>query len=81
MAAKVNASAVKFGYGPSLKAAREWGLYISALRGKTSSGIEEPALFSEPSIFIVRPTVRCTAVPCKPCAPLAPTHGLHTMYV
>lgn len=55
MAAKVNASAVKFGYGLSLKAAREWGLYISTSRGTTSIGVEEPALFSEPGVFIVRP--------------------------
>lgn len=41
MAAKVNTSAVKFGYGMSLKAAPEWGLYISASRGKTSIGIED----------------------------------------
>jgi len=55
MATKVGASGVKFGYGLSLKSAREWGLYISASRGKTSIGIEEPALFSEPGVFIVRP--------------------------
>ncbi len=55
MADKVSASAVKFGYGLSLKSARQWGLYISAGRGKTSIGIEEPALFSEPGVFIVRP--------------------------
>ncbi|TRZ56996.1 MAG: AhpC/TSA family protein [Rhodocyclaceae bacterium] len=55
MADKVSASAVKFAYGLSLKSAREWGLYISASRGKTSIGIDEPALFSEPGVFIVRP--------------------------
>ena len=55
MATKVNARSVRFGYGLSLKAARQWGLYISASRGKTSIGIEEPALFSEPGVFIVRP--------------------------
>lgn len=55
MAAKVKAGAVKFAYGLSLKSARQWGLYISASRGKTSIGIEEPALFSEPGVFIVRP--------------------------
>jgi hypothetical protein len=55
MATKVNAQGLKFGYGLSLKAAREWGLYISTSRGKTSIGIEEPALFSEPGVFIVRP--------------------------
>jgi hypothetical protein len=29
-------------------------LYISASRGKTSIGIEEPALFSEPGVFLIR---------------------------
>lgn len=55
MAEKVKADGVRFGYGLSLKSARQWGLYISASRGKTSIGIEEPALFSEPGVFIVRP--------------------------
>ena len=55
MAEKVKASGLKFAYGLSLKSARQWGLYISASRGKTSIGIEEPALFSEPGVFIVRP--------------------------
>ena len=39
----------------TIGAARSWGLYISTSRGKTSTGIEEPALFSEPGIFLVRP--------------------------
>ncbi len=55
MATKVNASALQFGYGLSLKSARQWGLYISTSRGQTSIGIEEPALFSEPGVFIVSP--------------------------
>jgi hypothetical protein len=55
MADKIKASHLKIGYGLSLKSAREWGLYISASKGKTSIGIEEPALFSEPGVFIVRP--------------------------
>jgi len=55
MADKVKASAVKFAYGLGLTTAREWGLYISAGRGKTSIGIEEPALFSEPAVYLVRP--------------------------
>ena len=55
MADKVNASGVKFAYGLSLRSAREWGLYISTSRGTTSIGIEEPELFSEPGVFIVRP--------------------------
>lgn len=55
MAKKIGASGLQMGYGLSLRSAREWGLYISASRGKTSIGIEEPALFSEPGVFIVRP--------------------------
>jgi peroxiredoxin len=55
MAEKINASKLSIGYDLSLASAREWGLYISASKGKTSIGIEEPALFSEPGIFIVRP--------------------------
>ena len=43
------------GYGLDLDKAREWGLYVSTSRGKTSTGIEEPALFSEPGLFLVRP--------------------------
>jgi peroxiredoxin len=35
--------------------ARQWGLFVSASRGKTSIGIEEPPLFSEPGLFLVRP--------------------------
>ena len=43
------------GYGLGLETARQWGLYISAGRGKTSIGIEEPALFSEPGLFLIKP--------------------------
>ncbi len=43
------------GYGLELKKAREWGLYISTHRGKTSIGVDEPAMFSEPGLFLVKP--------------------------
>lgn len=43
------------GYGLALDKAREWGLYISSGRGKTSIGVEEPAQFSEPGLFLIRP--------------------------
>ena len=43
------------GYGLPLDVARRWGLYVSTGRGLTSTGVEEPALFSEPGIFLVRP--------------------------
>ncbi|MEQ8331956.1 peroxiredoxin-like family protein [Nisaea sp.] len=43
------------GYGLTLEKGREWGLYISSGRGKTSVGVEEPKLFVEPGLFLVRP--------------------------
>ena len=43
------------GYGVPIEAARQWGLYISAGHGPTSAGIEEPALFAEPGLFLVKP--------------------------
>ena len=46
---------LSIGHGLSIEKAREWGLYVSSGRGKTSIGIEEPALFSEPGVFLVRP--------------------------
>lgn len=55
MSDKLNAPNLRFGFGLKLASAREWGLYISTSRGTTSIGIEEPALFSEPGVFIVRP--------------------------
>ncbi len=47
--------ALLLGYGLTIEQARAWGLYISAGRGKTSAGVEEPALFNEPGLFLVRP--------------------------
>jgi peroxiredoxin len=52
---KVKAVGVKFAYGLDLASARRWGLYISTSRGKASTGVEEPPLFSEPGVFLVRP--------------------------
>lgn len=43
------------GYGVSIDKAREWGLYVSTSRGNTSAGIEEPPLFAEPGLFLVKP--------------------------
>lgn len=55
MADKIAAKGLRFAYGLPLSTAREWGLYISTSRGKTSIGIEEPELFSEPGLFMVTP--------------------------
>ena len=45
---------IVMGYDLKLIDAKKWGLYISAGRGKTSIGIEEPTKFSEPGVFITR---------------------------
>lgn len=55
MADKIEATQLRFGYDLPLEKAREWGLYISTSHGTTSIGIEEPALFSEPGLFMVTP--------------------------
>jgi len=47
--------ALTLGYGLGLADARRWGLYVSAGIGKTSTGVEEPPLFVEPGLFLVRP--------------------------
>jgi peroxiredoxin len=43
------------GYGVDLDKAREWGLYISAGKDVSGARIEEPALFSEPGLFLTKP--------------------------
>ncbi|GAB3427530.1 AhpC/TSA family protein [Massilia solisilvae] len=55
MARKVGAGNLRFGHSLPLPVARKWGLYMSTSRGKSSINIEEPALFSEPGVFLVRP--------------------------
>ncbi len=55
MAKNINATNLRFGYDLPLSKAKEWGLYISTSRGKTSIGIVEPDLFSEPGLFMVTP--------------------------
>ncbi|SDU23448.1 peroxiredoxin-like family protein [Stappia sp. ES.058] len=54
MAEAVGGSNLRYGYGLALAEARAWGLYTSTGRGTTSIGIEEPDLFSEPGVFLVR---------------------------
>lgn len=55
MADKIEAKALRFGYDLALSKGREWGLYISSSIGTSSIGIEEPALFTEPGLFMVTP--------------------------
>jgi hypothetical protein len=52
---KDRAEHLRFAYDLALAQARDWGLFISTSRGVTSIGIEEPALFSEPGLFLVNP--------------------------
>lgn len=63
-------SGLPLGYGLPIDSARAWGLYISTSRGKTSLGIEEPARFAEPGLFLVRPdrTLYAAAVNTMPFA-------------
>jgi hypothetical protein len=46
---------LRIGCGLDLAAARRWGLFISSGRGMTSAGVEEPARFSEPALYLIRP--------------------------
>jgi len=46
---------INLGYDVSVEQAQAWGLHRSAGRGKTSIGIDEPAEFSEPGLFIMQP--------------------------
>ncbi|WP_454725160.1 MULTISPECIES: peroxiredoxin-like family protein [Cupriavidus] len=55
MADKVGMPALRMGYGLPLAVARQWGLYVTEGHGKTSIGIDEPPMFSEPGVFLVRP--------------------------
>ena len=43
------------GYGLDLITARAWGLYVSPGIGRTSAGVDEPALFIEPGLYLIRP--------------------------
>jgi peroxiredoxin len=55
MADQVGAQKLRFAYDLGLQTARDWGLYISTSNGVTSAGVEEPALFAEPGLFLVTP--------------------------
>ena len=64
---------LRLGYGLDLAIARRWGLYISTGRGMTSAGVEEPALFSEPGFFLIRPD-RTLYFACVQTMPFARPH-------
>lgn len=47
-------TSLTIGYGLDLDTARRWGIYISSGHGATSAGVEEPDLFVEPGLFLIR---------------------------
>ena len=47
-------SRLHLGYGLDLASARRWGLFVSSGRGTTSTGVEEPARFCEPALYLIR---------------------------
>lgn len=74
MAEKINASGIKVAYELSLQDARHWGLYISKSLGTTPVGVEEPKLFSEPAVYLIKPdgTLYYAAVQTMPFARPSP---------
>lgn len=50
-----NLTDLRIAYDLTPAQARQWGLFVTASRGKTSLGLDEPALFSEPGLFLVKP--------------------------
>lgn len=63
-----NLANLRIGYGLTLRAARDFGLWISTGRGKTSAGLDEPALFNEPGLYLIKPdgTLYCASVQTMP---------------
>lgn len=46
---------LELSYGLSIEDARALGLYVSGGIGVTSTGVEEPELFAEPGLFMIKP--------------------------
>jgi peroxiredoxin len=46
---------LRVGYDLSIDTARAWGLFISAGKAGGKPGMEEPAYFAEPGVFLIRP--------------------------
>jgi len=46
---------LEIGYGLTIEDARKLGLFVSNGIGTTSIGVEEPEIFSEPGLFLIRP--------------------------
>lgn len=55
MVANWHLSGLRVAHDLTPELARQWGLFITAARGTTSLGVEEPPLFSEPGLFLINP--------------------------
>lgn len=53
MADTIKPTHLRLAHSLPLQDARDWGLYLSTGRGKTSIGVEEPEKFAEPGVFLV----------------------------
>ena len=54
------------------RSVREWGLYVSALRGKTSLGMTSLLCSASPACLSSGRTALFTTAPCRPCLLLGP---------
>jgi peroxiredoxin len=56
MHTRIESDALTIAYDlPLVEASKDWGLYLSTSRGKTSIGIEETPIFPEPGLFYIKP--------------------------
>ncbi|TMV68311.1 AhpC/TSA family protein [Thioclava sp. BHET1] len=53
MAQKADLKALRLAYDLPPAQGRGWGLYLSRSRGANAAGLEEPAVFTEPGLFVV----------------------------
>ncbi|MDB5761593.1 MAG: AhpC/TSA family protein [Herminiimonas sp.] len=52
----IGSNDLQVGYGLTAETAQNWHLYLSSHRGKTSVGLEESSVFTEPALFLIKPS-------------------------
>ena len=55
MLQKVGSTELRLAYDLDISKAKEWDLFISKGRGKTSVGVDELDFFPEPGLFLIKP--------------------------
>ena len=55
MLQKVGSTELRLAYDLDIAKAKEWDLFISKGRGKTSVGVDELDFFPEPGLFLIKP--------------------------